>query len=110
MRIGNPPPIPITTIAISGIASPTTLTTAVTATLNTGSNEDIAAVTNQREIIISNLDAVGVIYARDAAATTAGAGTRIGPLQTAVLSLNATVRLTNNSGTNVSRAINQIGA
>lgn len=110
MRIGNPLPQIQATIAVTGIASPTTLTTTDPQTVTNGSHVDIAPITNQREFIITNNDTANAIYVADTAATTASRGTRVGPLAVVGLTINATVRVLNNSGASVIFTVNQIGA
>lgn len=109
MRIGNPPPFNNSTIVVSAVQSPSVFTTLQTIQLTTGTSTDIAPIANQQELILSNISATGAVYARDTAASTANLGTLLSPGGTAALSVNATVRLTNNSGSTVLITGNQTG-
>jgi hypothetical protein len=108
MRIGNPPPVQQSTIAVSGVASPQTMVTLATVSLSSATSTDIAPLTDQCEIVISNISTTGVGYVRDTLAATGGQGTPIYPQGFASLTLNQAVRLTNNSGVTINFAVNQI--
>lgn len=107
MRIGNPPPINQSTIAVSGLASPATFTTAAAISITTANYADITALTYQRECIISNTHASASVYVRDQVATTASLGTLLGAGATAVFTTSASLRVTNASGSTVSITVNQ---
>lgn len=101
MRIGNPPPIQSSTIQISRIDAPTQFATLSTITLTSATSTDIAPLTDQCELTLSNISSSGEVFVRSADGTTAETGILLGSKATAVLNLNATVRLLNNSGSTV---------
>lgn len=107
MRIGNPPPTNQTSIEVSGIASPNTLTHGVNLSITNGSSADIAPVSGQVELIVANTATVGTIFARDDGGVTSGVGTPIPAQGILFLTLNDTVRLTNASGSTVTVSVNR---
>lgn len=99
MRIGNPPPIDSSTVQISSISAPTGFASLTTVSLATFTTTTISALTDQQELIISNLSTTGALYVMDTAETAGNVGLRIGPLAIASLNVNATVKLYNSDTT-----------
>lgn len=109
MQINNPLPIQTTTIQISGITSPTLFTTPANLVIGNGAFADIAPCANQITVLVSNTSSSGSLNIHDTTTSTSQVGTLLGPGQTAGFDVNATVRVSNASGSSITAGVNQIG-
>lgn len=95
MRIANPPQQIPTSIAIS---SPASITSTTQTSLADNSSLVIAAVSNQREVIIANNETAGAFFAGASAGAYTQNGVPVNFGGVLTLTTASNVRLSNNSG------------
>lgn len=109
MRIGSPPPVQSATIDIGAIAAPTVFQTLSTTQLTTLTSTQIAAISDQTEIQISNPNSTGGVWLQANGTPLSARGIFLGPNAIASLNVNTTVQISNLNTVTITLGVNQIG-